>query len=224
MMSESSAGAIRPPAAPLVIGVGGCSGSGKTSIAKELARLLAGTHFPLDHYYRDLSHLPPDERSQQDFDDPEMLESDLLAEHVGQLAKGRAIDRPLYDFSTHGRVPGKTEKIEPGEALVVDGIFALHYHGLLPLYDLAVYVDTPDDICFARRLARDVRERGRTPESVKAQYDATVRPMAEKYVTPSARNAGLVLDGTNSPERLLDQVLAELRRRDLLTQPRTLRN
>ena len=216
-MSEFS-GAIPQPAAPLVVGVGGCSGSGKTSVARELARILSGTHFPLDHYYRDLSHLPPEQRSQQDFDDPEMLESDLVAIHIGELAKGQAIDRPLYDFSTHCRVLNQTERIEPGRALVVDGIFALHYDGLRPLYDLAVYVDTPDDICFTRRLARDVRERGRTPESVATQYAETVRPMAEKYVRPSAQHAGLVLDGTTSLDWLLEQVLAELRRRHLLTQ------
>jgi uridine kinase len=216
-MSESS-GPIPQPAAPLVVGVGGCSGSGKTSVARELARILSGTHFPLDHYYRDLSHLPSEQRGQQDFDDPEMLESDLLARHVGELAKGRSIDRPLYDFSTHCRALNRTERIEPGCVLVVDGIFALHYDGLRPLYDLAIYVDTPDDICFTRRLARDVRERGRTPESVAAQYVATVRPMAERYVRPSALHAGLVLDGTTSLDWLLEQVLAELRRRHLLTQ------
>jgi uridine kinase len=217
-MSESSASAARPPAVPLVVGVGGCSGSGKTSVAQELVRRLAGTHFPLDHYYRDLSHLPPEQRGQQDFDDPEKLESNLLAKHVGELAKGRAIDRPLYDFSTHCRVPGQSERIEPRRVLVVDGIFALHYDGLRSLYDLAIYVDTPDDICFTRRLARDVSERGRTPESVATQYAATVRPMAEKYVRPSVRHAGLVLDGTKPMDRLLEQVLAELRRSHLLNQ------
>ena len=216
-MSGDSASAT-PPSAPLVIGVGGCSGSGKTSVAKELARILDGTHFPLDHYYRDLSHLPPEQRGQQDFDDPEMLESDLLAQHIGELSKGRAIDRPLYDFSTHCRVLDEAERIEPGRVVVVDGIFALHYNGLHPLYDLAIYVDTPDVICFTRRLARDVRERGRTPESVRRQYDATVRPMAEKYVRPSAQYAGLVLDGTTSLDWLVEQVLRELQRRHLLPQ------
>jgi uridine kinase len=213
-MSEFS-GVIPQHSAPLVVGVGGCSGSGKTSVARELARILSGTHFPLDHYYRDLSHLPPEQRSQQDFDDPEMLQSDLLAIHIGELAKGQAIDRPLYDFSTHCRVINQTERIKPGCVLVVDGIFALHYDGLRPFYDLAIYVDTPDDICFTRRLARDVRERGRSPESVATQYAETVRPMAEKYVRPSAQHAGLVLDGTTSLDWLLEQVLAELRRRSL---------
>jgi len=216
-MSGASANAIHPEGKPLVVGIGGCSGSGKTWVARELARILDGTHFPLDHYYRDLSHLPPEQRDQQDFDDPKMLESGLLAKHIAELAKGRAIDRPLYDFSTHTRVAGATERIEPGRVLVVDGIFALHYDSLLPLYDLAIYVNTPDDICFTRRLERDVNERGRTPESIATQYNATVRPMAEKYVRPSARHAGLVLDGTAVLDWLVEQVFSELRRRHLLT-------
>jgi uridine kinase len=214
-VSDASASTIHPHAAPVVIGVGGCSGSGKTCVARELARILDGTHFPLDHYYRDLSHLLSEQRVQQDFDDPEMLESDLLTIHIAELAKGRPIDRPLYDFSTHTRVAGATEQIEPGRVLVVDGIFALYYDSLRPLYDLAIYVDTPDDVCFTRRLARDVNERGRTPESIATQYAATVRPMAEKFVRPSARHAGLVLDGTAALDWLLEQVLSELRSRHL---------
>ena len=216
-MSEAFASTMHPHAAPVVIGVGGCSGSGKTCVARELARMLAGTHFPLDHYYRDLSHLPPEQRDQQDFDDPETLESDLITKHIADLAKGRPIDRPLYDFSTHTRVADATERIEPGRVLVVDGIFALYYDSLLPLYNLAIYVDTPDDICFARRLARDISERGRTPESIATQYAATVRPMAEKYVRPSAKHAGLVLDGTAALDWLVEQVLSELRNRHLLS-------
>ena len=216
-MTESSASTMHPQAAPIVVGVGGCSGSGKTWVARELARILGGTHFPLDHYYRDLSHLPPEQRDQQDFDDPETLESDLLTKHIADLANGRPIDRPLYDFSTHTRVADATERIEPGRVLVVDGIFALYYDSLLPLYNLAIYVDTPDDICFARRLARDISERGRTPESIATQYAATVRPMAEKYVRPSAKHAGLVLDGTAALDWLVEQVLSELRNRHLLS-------
>ena len=206
---------VHPHAAPVVVGIGGCSGSGKTLVARELARILSGTHFPLDHYYRDLSHLPSEQRGQQDFDDPGMLNPTSLTKHVAELAKGRPIDRPLYDFSTHTRVAGATERIKPGRVLVVDGIFALYYESLRPLYDLAIYVDTPDDVCFTRRLARDVNERGRTPDSIATQYAATVRPMAEKYVRPSARHAGLVLDGTAALDWLVEQVLAELRSRQL---------
>ena len=167
-MSDSESNALIPR--PVVVGIVGCSGSGKTSLARALAASLDGTHFPLDHYYRDLGHLPLEERCQQDFDHPRMLEAELLTSHIATLASGRGIERPLYDFETHTRVRNQTEYIAPGRFILVDGIFALHYDALRSLYGLSIYVDTPDDVCYQRRLARDVRERGRSPESVAAQY------------------------------------------------------
>ena len=97
-----------------------------------MARALDGTHFPIDHYYRDLAHLPLAERHRQNFDDPALIETPLLAAHVASLARGHAIERPLYDFSTHARVPGRTERIVPGAFLIVEGLFALHYRGTAP--------------------------------------------------------------------------------------------
>jgi uridine kinase len=187
----TGAGRVRP----VVIGVAGCSGSGKTTLAQELARVLGGIHFPLDNYYRDLSHLPPAERAAQNFDDPRMIESGLLAEHVAGLARGEAIERPLYDFATHTRVRGRTETVGPAAFVIVEGIFALFYPELLPLYRLRVYVDTPDGLCYERRMRRDVTDRGRTPESVREQYEATVRPSAVEWVRPSAAHADMVIDG-----------------------------
>jgi uridine kinase len=200
---------------PVILGVAGCSGSGKTTLAEELARELEGTQFHLDHYYRDLSHLSYDERCRQNFDHPDLLESDLLIEHVEQLARGDTIHHPRYDFSTHTRIVGASRRLEVNHLLIVDGIFALHYEGLRPLYDLSVYVDTPDEICYQRRLRRDVHERGRTPESVAAHYAETVRPMAEKYVRPSALFADLVVDGTESLDWSIEQVLTALRKTGL---------
>jgi uridine kinase len=199
-----------------VVGIAGCSGSGKTSLALELARELGGTHFPLDHYYRDLAHLPHEERSQQDFDHPDAMETALLVQHVTALAAGLHIERPVYDFANHTRLYDKTERIEPGKYLLVDGIFALHYEELRALYDLGVYVEAPYDVCFARRLARDVRERGRTAACVAEQYERTVRPMAEMFVRPSAAYADLVVDGTRSLDWSVEEVLAQLRLRDKL--------
>ena len=115
------------PFPPVILGFAGCSGSGKTTLAIELARELSGLHFPLDHYYRDLSHLPPSQRPLQNFDDPAMIESPLLAAHIAALARGESIQRPLYDFSTHSRVPGRTETVSPGALVLVEGIFALAY-------------------------------------------------------------------------------------------------
>ncbi len=203
------------PGLRVVLGIAGASGSGKTTLATELARTLEGVHFPLDNYYRDLSHLPLDERARQNFDDPDLIESPLLARDVGALARGEAIERPLYDFSTYIRIPGQTETIAVGSFLLVEGLFALHYPELLPLYQLRVYVDTPDDVCFERRLKRDMEERGRTADSVRRQYDATVRPASLKWVRPSATNADLTVDGTEALDWKVEEVLAAVRERGL---------
>ena len=199
-----------------VIAIAGASGSGKTTLAAELARELDGIYFPIDNYYRDLSHLPFSERVRQNFDDPAMIEISLLAEHVGALARGETIERPLYDFATHTRVTDKTEKIPPGSFVIVEGLFSLYYRELLPLYQYRVYVDTPDEICFERRMRRDTVERGRTPESVRLQYETTVRPSSINFVRPSCAHADLVLDGTAALDWKAEQVVAGLRRLGLL--------
>lgn len=204
------------PFPPVVLGIAGASGSGKTTLAKELARMLEGFHFPLDNYYRDLSHLPVSERARQNFDDPELIESSLLTAHVATLAQGKPIERPVYDFSTHTRVHDATDTVRPGAFLLVEGLFALCYADLLPLYQLRVYVDTPDELCFDRRLRRDIEERGRTPESVRQQYEATVRPASIAYVRPSARHADLMVDGTDALDWKVERVLTEMHRRGLL--------
>jgi uridine kinase len=201
---------------PIVIGIAGCSGSGKTTLAAELARTLGGVHFHFDNYYRDLSHLPVADRCHQNFDDPKLIESPLLITQVAELAAGRAIEQPIYDFSTHTRVAGRTERIAATKYLLVEGIFALHFAELLPLYHLRVYVDTPDELCYERRLRRDVEQRGRTPESVREQYEATVRPSSMAYVRPSAARADLIVAGTDALDWKLEQVIAEMRTRGLL--------
>ena len=206
----------RLPFPPVVVGIAGCSGSGKTTLAAELAHTLGGIHFHLDNYYRDLRHMPFGERLQQNFDDPAMMEHELLAAHVAELAQGHAIDRPIYDFSTHTRVVDQTERVESSSFLVVEGLFALCYAELLPHYHLKVYIDTPDPLCFERRLKRDTEQRGRTPESVKQQYEATVRPSSLHWVRPSAVNADMSVDGNDALDWKLELVMAELRRRGLL--------
>ena len=206
----------RLPFPPVVLGIAGCSGSGKTTLAAELAHALGGIHFHLDNYYRDLGDIPFSERIKKNFDDPAMIESSLLAEQVAALARGESIDRPIYDFSTHTRVAGRTERVDAGPFLVVEGLFALYYAQLLPHYSLRVYVDTPDALCFERRMKRDIEQRGRTPESIRQQYEATVRPASIAYVRPSAVNADLTIDGTDALDWKVERVLAELRSRGLL--------
>jgi len=212
--SEEHAGP--PPFPVVVLGIAGCSGSGKTTLAGELARTLGGLHFPLDNYYRDLSHLPPEQRARENFDDPGLIESLLLAAHVAALARGEAIERPLYDFATHTRIAGRTQTVRPAAFLLVEGIFALFYPELLPLYHLRVYIDAPDAICYERRMKRDVEERGRTPLSVRQQYESTVRPSSLLWVRPSAAHADLVVDGAGDLDWKVERVLGELRRRSWL--------
>jgi uridine kinase len=195
------------------VGIAGCSGSGKTTLAAELARNLNGIHFPLDTYYLDLAHLPLAERAAQNFDDPALIESSLLASHVAALARGESIERPVYDFSLYTRTLGRTETVTAQGFLLVEGLFTLVYPELLPLYQLRVYVDTPDDVCFERRVKRDVEERGRTPESVRLRYEATVRPSSVTWVRPSAANADLIVDGTGALDWKVERVLTELRLR-----------
>lgn len=214
-MNEPEPHTQRLPFPPIVLGIAGCSGSGKTTLAAELARTLGGIHFPLDNYYRDLSHLPVSERALQNFDDPALIESALLAAHVGALARGDTIARPLYDFSTHTRIPDCTEPVSAGAFLIVEGLFALFYPELLPHYGLRVYVDTPDDVCFDRRVRRDIEERGRTPKCVMQQYETTVRPSSLAWVRPSAANADLTVDGTGALDWKVERVLTELRNRGL---------
>jgi uridine kinase len=204
------------PFPPVVLAIAGCSGSGKSTLASELARTLGGVHFHLDNYYRDLSHLPMAQRIAQNFDDPSLIESPLLAAHVAALARGEKIERPVYNFETYTRVPNRTETVQPGPFLLVEGLFALYYPELLPLYHLRVYIDTPDDVCFERRLKRDMQERGRSEESVRHQYQATVLPCSLAFVLPSAANADLIVDGAGALDWKVERVLTELRNNGLL--------
>ncbi|MFZ0340531.1 MAG: AAA family ATPase, partial [Terracidiphilus sp.] len=214
---EVAARIPRLPFPPTVLGIAGCSGSGKTTLANEMARMLRGLRFHLDDYYLDLGHMPLAERVEQNFDDPSMIEIPLLAEHIATLARGDTIQRPVYDFATYTRVPGRTESVTSGPFLIIEGIFALHFAELLPLYQLSIYVDTPDELCFGRRLKRDMDERGRSEETVRYQWENRVRPSSMTFVRPSAANADLVIDGSDALDWKVERVMSEMRKRGLLT-------
>jgi uridine kinase len=199
-----------PEAKPLVIGIAGCSGSGKTTLARELTTQLDATFFPLDLYYRDLSQFPLDTRHKLNFDHPDSLESELIIEHVRGLAAGQPINRPVYDFKTHSRVLGSFDTITPASVVIVEGILALHYPELLPLYQFSIYVNAPNEICLNRRIYRDMLERGRTEEGVRAQFEATAKPMADLYVVPSAAHATITVEGTDSLDWSVEQILQRL--------------
>ena len=209
-MSDQQPEQLLLPQRPLILGIAGCSGSGKTTLARELTQQLSATLLPLDFYYICLSHLPPDERPFQNFDHPDSLEHSLLVQNVRDLAEGRPIERPIYDFTTHTRVRNRTETVNPAPVLIVEGILALHYPRLRQLYDFSIYVNAPNQICLNRRIYRDMRERGRTEESVRAQFEATAKPMADLFVIPSATHATITVEGTDSLDWSVEQVLRRL--------------
>lgn len=199
-----------------MLAIAGCSGSGKTTLARELTTQLEATLFPLDLYYRDLSQFPLDARDKQNFDHPDSLESELILEHVRTLASGLPIQRPIYDFRTHSRVHGTFDRVTPTRVVIVEGILALHYDALIPHYDFSIYVNAPNEVCLKRRIHRDMRERGRTEASVRAQFEATAKPMADLYVLPSQARATLTVEGTDSIDWSVEQVLQSLHQCRLL--------
>jgi len=185
---------------PLIIGMAGGSGSGKTTIVQSVVDIVGRdliTLIPHDAYYRDQDHLSYDERTQINYDHPDSLETELLVEHLVALRAGVPIDRPVYDFSTHTRTP-ETIRVVPEPVILVDGILILAEPDLRALFDLRVYIDTDADLRLMRRLQRDILERGRTVDSVLEQYQRTVRPMHLQFVEPSKRYADIIVpEGIN---------------------------
>jgi len=187
----------RPAVTPLTLAIAGGSGSGKTTLARAVAKLLGDGCAVLDHdsYYRCLGHLPADQRALVNFDHPDSLENELLVKQLLQLRKGQQVVKPKYDFATHTRLP-EGELVMPRPVILVEGILVLAVPQLQRAFDLRVFVDAPKDLRFRRRRQRDVRDRGRTEDSVQAQWQATVQPMHERFVEPSRTSCDLVVSGT----------------------------
>ena len=195
-----------------IIGVAGPSSSGKSELARQLAERLPGTAIvSLDSYYRGMEEIPLEERKKVNFDHPDSLDWELLHEHLVAIANGRAFDEPVYSFADYARTT-ETRRIEPTEFLIVEGLFVLYWPELRKMLDTKVYVQTDAAVCFERRLSRDVAERGRTPESVREQYERTVRPSAEWFVYPTEKYADLRVSGEEPFERSTAAVLAALHR------------
>jgi uridine kinase len=194
---------------PHLIGIAGPSCAGKTELARWLAARLCAPVLNLDHYYVDMADLPLEERARRNFDEPAALEHELIAAHACALAAGRPVAAPRYDFATHARVAGETLVI-PRRFAILEGLFALYWPEVRASMATKLFVIAPDEICFARRLARDVHERGRTPESVRWQYEGTVQPMARLHVLPTQAHADLVLCGTEPIDELGARALAAI--------------
>jgi len=201
---------------PHIIGIAGPSSSGKTALAMQVAARLPGTAVvSLDSYYRGMQEIPLEERKKVNFDHPDALDWELLYRHLWDISGGRPFEEPVYSFAAYERT-SDVKLIAPGEFVIVEGLFVLYWPLLRDLLDTKVYVQTDPDVCFARRLARDVAERGRTPESVRRQYELTVRPGAECFVYPTRKWADLVVSGEEPLERSTSEVVAALDRRPAL--------
>ena len=197
---------------PLVIGIAGGSGSGKTTVAQEILSRVGPDRIAFlqhDSYYKDLSGLPPAQRAELNFDHPNSLETELLIEHVISLRDGKAVQVPIYDFSHHSRTD-QTFTVAPHRVILVEGILIYVEPSLRALFDIKIFVDTDSDLRFIRRLERDITERGRTTESVIKQYQATVRPMHLEFVEPSKRYADVIIPEGGFNTAALDMVAARI--------------
>jgi uridine kinase len=180
---------------PVVIGVAGGTGSGKTTVANAIVRRVGEDRIAVlshDWYYRDWVDLPKDVLDHKNFDHPDSLETDLLVRHLRALKQGASVEVPVYDFKTHRRTD-EVRRIEPHKVILVDGILIFAEPELRKLFDIKLFVDTDSDIRFIRRIRRDIHDRGRTFDSVVEQYETTVRPMHLEFVEPSKRYADLII-------------------------------
>lgn len=197
----------------LVLGVAGGSGSGKTTLVERiLAALEPGSTARLeqDAYYRDRPDLGIEARAAINYDHPDSLDNDLLVAHVAALAHGQPVQRPVYDFVTYRRLPG-AQPIPPAPVVIVDGILVLQNAALREAMDLKLYVDTDSDVRLVRRLRRDIRERGRTVESVLRQYMESVRPMHLQFVEPSKRYADVIIPEGGLNDAAVEMLVVRLR-------------
>ncbi|MGD8968817.1 MAG: uridine kinase [Anaerolineae bacterium] len=198
---------------PIVIGVAGGTGSGKTTVASNILDRVGAEHITYiahDAYYRDLSHLPDRLRAQVNFDHPDSLETELLVEHLKKLRAGEPVQIPIYDFTTHTRTD-RTQRVEVAPVVIVEGILVFVEPELRELFDVKIYIDTDADVRFIRRLRRDIEERGRSIESVCEQYLSTVRPMHLEFVEPSKRYADVIIPEGGFNEVAIEMVAARLR-------------
>lgn len=200
------------PEIPITIGVAGGSGSGKTTLVKLLLERIGHdkiSYLQHDSYYYDLSELPREQRATVNFDHPNSLDTDLLIEHVNTLRKYEPVEVPIYDFSTHTRTD-QVRVVQPHRIVLVEGILIFAEKGLRDLLDVRIFVDTDDDVRFIRRMQRDIRDRGRTQESVTAQWMQTVRPMHQQFVEPSRRHAHVIIPEGAYNEVAMDMLIARI--------------
>jgi uridine kinase len=198
----------------LLVGVAGGSGSGKSTIARSLVEALPTHHVTAiehDAYYKDVSHLPYEERARINFDHPESLDNELFCEHLDALRAGRSVEKPRYDFATHTRT-SQTDRLDPSPIIVVEGILVLALPAIRDRLDVKLYVDTDSDIRLMRRIRRDLEQRGRTFAQVRQQYYESVRPMHIAFVEPSKRFADIIIPEGGQNRVAREMILAMLQK------------
>ena len=197
----------------LVIGIAGGTGSGKTTLMNNLISRFQGdvTVLSHDNYYKRHDDLTYEERTKLNYDEPDALETDLMAKHLDILRSGRSIDCPVYDFSAHNR-SDKTIRIDPKPVIIVEGILIFENQALRDLMDIRIFVDTDADVRLCRRIKRDVEKRGRSLDSVLTQYQDTVKPMHERYVEPSKKYANIVVPEGGKNLVALDMIIGRIQR------------
>lgn len=192
----------------ILIAIGGGSGSGKTTLSDYLETIFKDdlVRVSYDTYCNDRSHLSPEERTKSNYDVPESYDAPLFSKHLKELLGGKSIQKPIYDFKTHSRIK-ETQLVEPKKIIIVEGIMIYQVPGIRDLLDLSIYVDTDADVRVLRRLSRDVKERGRTIESVIDQYLTTVKPCHYKYIEPTKDDCDIVF--INNDNNGLDEIQIE---------------
>lgn len=198
---------------PIVIGVAGGSGSGKTTVVREIMRGIGPDQVTVIHhdsYYRDHANLSAEDRARLNYDHPESLETELLVEHVRRLCAGESVEVPVYDFTLHQRRK-ETTTVRPAKVVIVDGILILWDPALRELMDIKIFVDADPDVRLIRRLSRDITERGRTVESVIEQYTGTVRPMHLEFVEPTKRYADLIVPRGGHNRVAIDMLVTKIK-------------
>jgi len=196
----------------ILIGIAGSSGSGKTVITNRILESLSSDKTVIiqeDSYYKDLSDVPYEQRSSRNFDHPDSFDHDLLAEHLLQLLNGNTVLHPVYDYKLHTRSKD-TKTAGPADLIILEGILIFSRAQLRELMDYRVFIDSPPDICFIRRLKRDIEERGRTVDSVIQQYTETVRPMYHEFIEPSKQYADIIISGEGDNSESVDNLINKI--------------
>ncbi len=199
---------------PLIIGITGGTGSGKSTVCKAIRENIPAENIATleqDAYYKDQTHLTFEERLKTNYDHPLSFDNELLIQHIDELCAGKTIQKPIYDYELHTRNTEETEPIESTDIIIVEGIMILEDEELRNKLDIKIYVDTEDDIRILRRIQRDIKERGRTVDSVIEQYLDTVKPAHDQFIEPYKKYADIIMPEGGQNEVAIDIVISKIK-------------